>query len=66
MPSSRHASESSLVTYDEENAYVFSRGRKVTSLGVIFNFTSNDHNTTVQPVGEMIKEAWVGYTIYRF
>ncbi|KAH9981544.1 Metallo-dependent phosphatase-like protein [Russula compacta] len=34
------------------------KGRKVTSLGVLFNFTGNDHNTTVQPVGEMVNEAW--------
>ena len=43
-----------------------SRGRKVTSLGVLFNFTGNNRNTTVQPVGEMVKEAWVGYVIHDF
>ena len=35
------------------------RGRKVTSLGVLFDFTGNDHNTTVQKVENMVKEAWV-------
>lgn len=35
------------------------RGRKVTSLGVLFDFTDNDHNTTVQKVEDMIKETWV-------
>ena len=38
------------------------RGRKVTSLGVLFNFTGNDKNTTVQPVANMVKEAWVRFT----
>jgi len=36
-----------------------SRGKKVTSLGVLFDFTGNDHNTTVQKVEDMVKEAWV-------
>ena len=35
------------------------RGRKVTSLGVLYDFTGNDHNTTVQKVEDMVKEAWV-------
>jgi len=35
------------------------RGRRVTSLGVIFNFTGNDVNTTVQTVASMVKEQWV-------
>ncbi|KAH9023270.1 Metallo-dependent phosphatase-like protein [Lactarius hengduanensis] len=34
------------------------KGRKVTSLGVLFDFTGNDHNTTVQKVEDMVKEAW--------
>ncbi|KAF8627608.1 hypothetical protein AX15_004314 [Amanita polypyramis BW_CC] len=34
------------------------KGRRVTSLGVIFDFTGNDHNTTVQKVEDMVKEAW--------
>lgn len=34
-------------------------GRKVTSLGVLFDFTGNDEGTTVQPVDEMVKEQWV-------
>jgi hypothetical protein len=35
------------------------RGRQVTSLGVLYNFTDNDKNTTVQPPADMVKEAWV-------
>ncbi|PBK99157.1 hypothetical protein ARMGADRAFT_1007757 [Armillaria gallica] len=34
------------------------KGRKVTALGVIFDFTGNDHNTTVQKVADMVKESW--------
>ena len=35
------------------------RGRKVTSLGVLFDFAENAHNTTVQKVADMVKETWV-------
>lgn len=35
------------------------RGKRVTSLGVLFDFTGNDHNTTVQKVEDMVKEGWV-------
>ncbi|KAF7363627.1 Metallophos domain-containing protein [Mycena sanguinolenta] len=35
------------------------KGRAVTSLGVLYDFTGNDANTTVQPVEDMVKEAWV-------
>ncbi|KAH9959081.1 Metallo-dependent phosphatase-like protein [Russula dissimulans] len=34
------------------------KGRMVTSLGVLFSLTGNDNNTTVQPVADMVKEAW--------
>ncbi|KAK7691826.1 hypothetical protein QCA50_005230 [Cerrena zonata] len=34
------------------------KGRKVTSLGVLFNFASNDKNTTVQKVADMVNESW--------
>jgi hypothetical protein len=34
------------------------RGRKVTSLGVLFDFTGNDNNTTVQKVEDMVNEQW--------
>ncbi|KAH9174377.1 Metallo-dependent phosphatase-like protein [Lactarius sanguifluus] len=39
------------------------KGRKVTSLGVLFDFTGNVHNTTVQKVEDMVKEAWVSFII---
>ncbi|KAJ3710318.1 Metallo-dependent phosphatase-like protein, partial [Lentinula raphanica] len=32
------------------------KGRRITSLGVLFDFTGNDVNTTVQPVADMVKE----------
>ncbi|KAK0457759.1 Metallo-dependent phosphatase-like protein [Desarmillaria tabescens] len=34
------------------------KGRSVTALGVIFDFTGNDQNTTVQKVEDMVKESW--------
>ncbi|KAK0488718.1 Metallo-dependent phosphatase-like protein [Armillaria novae-zelandiae] len=34
------------------------KGRNVTALGVIFDFTGNDQNTTVQKVEDMVKEPW--------
>ena len=40
------------------------RGRKVTSLGVLFDFTGNDVNTTVQKVEDMVKEHWVCLDVY--
>ena len=33
-------------------------GRKVTALGVLFDFTGNSANTTVQKVENMVKESW--------
>ncbi|KAI0090834.1 Metallo-dependent phosphatase-like protein [Irpex rosettiformis] len=39
------------------------KGRKVTSLGVLFDFTGNDKNTTVQKVEDMVKEAWFAEAI---
>ncbi|KAL5478293.1 hypothetical protein ACEPAI_2477 [Sanghuangporus weigelae] len=33
-------------------------GRRVTSLGVLFDFTGNDDGTTVQRVEDMVKEQW--------
>ncbi|EJD02042.1 uncharacterized protein FOMMEDRAFT_20830 [Fomitiporia mediterranea MF3/22] len=34
------------------------KGRKVTSLGVLFDFTGNAPNTTVQKVEDMVNEQW--------
>ncbi|PBK65794.1 hypothetical protein ARMSODRAFT_373498 [Armillaria solidipes] len=34
------------------------KGRSVTALGVIFDFTGNDHNTTVQKVEDVVNEPW--------
>lgn len=39
------------------------RGRKVTSIGVLYDFTGNDHNTTVQTVADMVKEQWFAEAI---
>lgn len=38
--------------------FTTAHGRKVTSLGVLFDFTGNDANTTVQPVASMVAEPW--------
>ena len=64
-PSSRRGSEllhHGMTLTIAHLACACTRGRKVTSLGVIFDFTGNDHNTTVQKVEDMVKEAWVSYT----
>ncbi|KAF8211957.1 Metallo-dependent phosphatase-like protein [Mycena galopus ATCC 62051] len=39
------------------------KGRAVTALGVLYDFTGNDFNTTVQPVEDMVKEAWFAEAI---
>ncbi|KAH9976377.1 Metallo-dependent phosphatase-like protein [Lactifluus volemus] len=39
------------------------KGRKVISLGVLFDFIGNAANTTVQKVEDMVKEAWFAEAI---
>ncbi|KAF9047525.1 Metallo-dependent phosphatase-like protein [Panaeolus papilionaceus] len=39
------------------------KGKKVTSLGVLYNFTGNDRNTTVQKVADMVNESWFAEAI---
>ncbi|KAK7472228.1 hypothetical protein VKT23_000349 [Stygiomarasmius scandens] len=39
------------------------KGKKVTAFGVLFDFTSNDHNTTVQKVADLVKEEWFASAI---
>ncbi|KAI0776233.1 Metallo-dependent phosphatase-like protein [Trametes elegans] len=39
------------------------KDRRVTSLGVLYNFTGNDANTTVQKVADMVKENWFAEAI---
>ncbi|KDQ16095.1 hypothetical protein BOTBODRAFT_107742 [Botryobasidium botryosum FD-172 SS1] len=43
---------------DRYTKFKTKRGRKVTAFGVIFNFTGNAPNTTVQGVADMVKESW--------
>ncbi|PFH52207.1 hypothetical protein AMATHDRAFT_2449 [Amanita thiersii Skay4041] len=38
--------------------FVTTQKRKVTALGVLFDFTANAPNTTVQKVQDMVKEKW--------
>ncbi|KAJ7126206.1 Metallo-dependent phosphatase-like protein [Mycena epipterygia] len=39
------------------------KGRAVTALGVLYDFTDNDEGTTVQFVADMVKEAWFAAAI---
>ncbi|THH29550.1 hypothetical protein EUX98_g4639 [Antrodiella citrinella] len=39
------------------------KGRKVTSVGVLYDFTDNDEGTTVQKVSDMVKEQWFAEAI---
>lgn len=39
------------------------RGRSVTSLGVLYDFTGNSVNTTVQEVQDMVKDDWVCFSL---
>ncbi|KDR75573.1 hypothetical protein GALMADRAFT_248054 [Galerina marginata CBS 339.88] len=39
------------------------KGKKVTSLGVLYDFTGNDHNTTVQKPADMVNETWFAEAI---
>jgi hypothetical protein len=48
-----------MATTTKNSTHYLSRGRKVTSLGVLYDFTGNVANTTVQKVEDMVKEAWV-------
>lgn len=38
----------------------------MTSLGVLYDFTGNDVNTTVQTVAKMVKEHWVRPSVYMY
>ncbi|KAI9573256.1 Metallo-dependent phosphatase-like protein [Boletus coccyginus] len=48
---------------DRYTKFTTSQGRSVTSLGVLFDFTGNSANTTVQSVADMVKEEWVSASI---
>ncbi|KAG2142264.1 Metallo-dependent phosphatase-like protein [Suillus bovinus] len=39
------------------------KGRRITSLGVLYDFTGNDVNTTVQTVADMVNEQWFAEAI---
>ncbi|KAG2074824.1 hypothetical protein BDR04DRAFT_1092403 [Suillus decipiens] len=39
------------------------KGRRITSLGVLYDFTGNDVNTTVQTVADMVEEQWFAEAI---
>ncbi|KAI5117468.1 hypothetical protein M0805_004071 [Coniferiporia weirii] len=48
---------------DRFTKFTTALGRKITSLGVIFDFTGNDVGTTVQKVEDMVKEQWFSEAI---
>ncbi|KIM77791.1 hypothetical protein PILCRDRAFT_825024 [Piloderma croceum F 1598] len=39
------------------------KGRQITALGVLYDFTGNDKNTTVQSPADMVKEPWFAEAI---
>ncbi|KIK61123.1 hypothetical protein GYMLUDRAFT_43221 [Collybiopsis luxurians FD-317 M1] len=64
------SSNANITVFDENNntvsvpvgsryrKFTTRKGRRITSLGVLFDFTGNDVNTTVQKVEDMVKEQW--------
>lgn len=54
----KHGNPVSIPVGDRYAKFKTRKGRKVTSLGVIFDFTGNDKNTTVQKVEDMVTETW--------
>ncbi|EJD02034.1 uncharacterized protein FOMMEDRAFT_134659 [Fomitiporia mediterranea MF3/22] len=64
IPSSSDASQNVSVPVGERFAkFTTALGKKVTSLGVLFDFTGNDDGTTVQKVEDMVKEQWFAEAI---
>ncbi|EJD02037.1 uncharacterized protein FOMMEDRAFT_86703 [Fomitiporia mediterranea MF3/22] len=64
IPSSSDASQNVSVPVGERFAkFTTALGKKVTSLGVLFDFTGNDDGTTVQKVEDMVKEQWFSEVI---
>ncbi|KAI0767149.1 Metallo-dependent phosphatase-like protein [Fomes fomentarius] len=59
----RHGNPVSVPVGDRFAKFRTRKGRKVTSLGVLFDFTGNDVNTTVQKVEDMVKEHWFAQAI---
>ncbi|PIL26310.1 hypothetical protein GSI_12066 [Ganoderma sinense ZZ0214-1] len=58
-----HGNNVSVPVGDRFAKFTTRKGRKVTSLGVLFDFTGNDVNTTVQKVEDMVKEQWFAEAI---
>ncbi|KAF9529762.1 Metallo-dependent phosphatase-like protein [Crepidotus variabilis] len=67
----RYLSSNANLTYSDEGGqavntpvgdrfakFTTRKGRKVTALGVLFDFKDNAKGTTVQKVGDMVKESW--------
>ncbi|EJD02036.1 uncharacterized protein FOMMEDRAFT_134660 [Fomitiporia mediterranea MF3/22] len=64
IPSCSNPSQNVSVPVGERFAkFTTELGKRVTSLGVIFDFTGNDDGTTVQKVEDMVKEQWFAEAI---
>ncbi|KAI0821280.1 Metallo-dependent phosphatase-like protein [Irpex lacteus] len=59
----KHGNPVSVPVGERFRKFKTEKGRKVTSLGVLFDFTGNDENTTVQKVEDMVKEHWFAEAI---
>ncbi|KAI6029157.1 5'-nucleotidase [Pisolithus microcarpus] len=44
--------------------FTTAKGRRVTSVGVLYDFTGNSINTTVQFVADMVKESWLRLVVF--
>lgn len=67
VPSPSDPSQNVSVPVGERYAKFTTRlGKRVTSVGVLYDFTGNDEGTTVQKVEDMVKEEWVSISLPSF
>ncbi|KIK61122.1 hypothetical protein GYMLUDRAFT_43217 [Collybiopsis luxurians FD-317 M1] len=59
----KHNNSVSVPVGNRYRKFTTRKGRKITSLGVLYDFTGNDVNTTVQKVEDMVKEQWFAEAI---
>jgi len=53
-----HGNNVSVPVGERFTKFKTTKGRKVTSVGVLYDFTGNDEGTVVQKVSAMVEEAW--------
>ena len=56
-----HLEGSTVTILERFTKFKTAKGREVTALGVLFDFTGNDKGTTVQKVENMVNETWVRF-----